>query len=84
LKWRSPLRRGDAHGDRTRLDVDAIRLLLFAVAAVELVQDFTTDLIWDTMGATGSAISLTLSSLGGHSLKRRPARRSPTSGSEAF
>jgi uncharacterized membrane protein YjdF len=34
--------------------------------------DTATDLIWDTMGATGSAIILTLWSLGGHSLKRRP------------
>ena len=34
--------------------------------------DTATDLIWDTMGATGSAIILTLWSLGGHSLRRRP------------
>jgi hypothetical protein len=34
--------------------------------------DTATDLIWDTMGATGSAIILVLWSLGGHSLKRRP------------
>jgi uncharacterized membrane protein YjdF len=34
--------------------------------------DTATDLIWDTMGATGSALILTLWSLGGHSLKRRP------------
>jgi hypothetical protein len=34
--------------------------------------DTATDLIWDTMGATLSAIVLTLWSLGGHSLKRRP------------
>jgi uncharacterized membrane protein YjdF len=34
--------------------------------------DTATDLIWDTMGATGSAIVLTLWSLGGHSLRRRP------------
>ena len=34
--------------------------------------DTATDLIWDTMGATGSAIILTLWSLGGHSLTRRP------------
>ena len=34
--------------------------------------DTATDLIWDTMGATGSAIVLVLWSLGGHSLKRRP------------
>jgi hypothetical protein len=44
-------------------------------AGANLVGDETdtaTDLIWDTMGATGSAIILTLWSLGGHSLKRRP------------
>jgi hypothetical protein len=35
-------------------------------------RDTATDLIWDTMGATGSAIILVLWSLGGHSLKRRP------------
>jgi uncharacterized membrane protein YjdF len=34
--------------------------------------DTATDLIWDTMGATLSAIVLTLWSLGGHSLRRRP------------
>ena len=34
--------------------------------------DTATDLIWDTMGATLSTIVLTLWSLGGHSLKRRP------------
>ena len=34
--------------------------------------DTATDLIWDTMGATGSALILTLWSLGGHSLRRRP------------
>ena len=34
--------------------------------------DTATDLIWDTMGATASALILTLWSLGGHSLKRRP------------
>jgi hypothetical protein len=34
--------------------------------------DTATDLIWDTMGATGSALILTLWSLGGHSLTRRP------------
>lgn len=34
--------------------------------------DTATDLIWDTMGATGSALVLTLWSLGGHSLRRRP------------
>jgi uncharacterized membrane protein YjdF len=34
--------------------------------------DTATDLIWDTMGATGSALILVLWSLGGHSLKRRP------------
>jgi uncharacterized membrane protein YjdF len=34
--------------------------------------DTATDLIWDTLGATGSAIILTLWSLGGHSLTRRP------------
>jgi uncharacterized membrane protein YjdF len=34
--------------------------------------DTATDLIWDTMGATGSAVILTLWSLGGHSMKRRP------------
>jgi uncharacterized membrane protein YjdF len=34
--------------------------------------DTATDLIWDTLGATGSAIILTLWSLGGHSLRRRP------------
>jgi hypothetical protein len=41
---------------------------------VEWASDETTatDLIWDTMGATGSAIILVLWSLGGHSLKRRP------------
>jgi hypothetical protein len=33
--------------------------------------DTATDLIWDTMGATGSALILVLWSLGGHSLKRR-------------
>jgi uncharacterized membrane protein YjdF len=44
-------------------------------AGANLVGDETdtaTDLIWDTMGATGSALILTLWSLGGHSLKRRP------------
>jgi hypothetical protein len=34
--------------------------------------DTATDLIWDTMGAAGSATILVLWSLGGHSLKRRP------------
>ena len=44
-------------------------------AGANLVGDETdtaTDLIWDTMGATGSALVLTLWSLGGHSLTRRP------------
>jgi uncharacterized membrane protein YjdF len=44
-------------------------------AGANLVGDETdtaTDLIWDTLGATGSALVLTLWSLGGHSLTRRP------------
>lgn len=34
--------------------------------------DTATDLIWDTMGATGSALILVLWSIGNHSLRRRP------------
>ena len=34
--------------------------------------DTATDLIWDTMGATGSALVLVLWSLGNHSMRRRP------------
>ena len=36
------------------------------------VYDTSTDLIFDTLGATLSATVLLLWSLGGHSLKRRP------------
>ena len=35
--------------------------------------DTATDLIWDTLGAMGSAIILVLWSLGNHSMRRRPA-----------
>ena len=36
------------------------------------VTDTATDLIWDTIGAAGSATILVLWSLGNHSLRRRP------------
>ena len=36
------------------------------------MHDTSTDLIFDTLGAAGSATILLLWSLGGHSLRRRP------------
>jgi hypothetical protein len=46
--------------------------------------DTATDLIWDTMGATGSATILVLWSLGGHSLTRRPGAPHPHKRSGSF